>query len=589
MPKLCLTIGVSKSAPLSYLPGAITAAHEIASWARQSGFATETITDEGNTPVTVNRIREKLLDMLPQNEEVELFILHFAGHGFRTGAEQNVWLPSDWFQEMRGISVEGLKRQLYRHGIISLSIFSDACRSLPSDIETADIAEDPILPRGPFDAAQPVLDRFSAVMDGEKAYMLKGDNQAPPRCIFSTVMLEGLSGHRNEAFDKYLPDCVIPESLALFSKVRMKEIGEQYRLKCSPDFATGLPRDHAIYFQRGKSPDGSMPAPQWPMPTKGPKEEKLILEWAEKFPEDVVGLSTADSRKAQNRQRYVRESFSVGKDYLTDGTNLVVLGQTPKRIWAPAFVRRNGGPKRTSEYRVDVGSAAALQVLIEFGDGVVASAVVYERLITVLSRDKHGVIGWTCVNRWMEVQPQLESSIEVIANLQLGNLPADQVDGIASELREMKHVNPTLGAVSSYLYDYTGDIDSIRRMAYFYCYHRQAIPFDIAFMGLLAFNSHHLGYQCDVPAVGARKPSLRNAVLPDWVIRATPSARGDVAGLWPWLRQGWQFIEDPEPEEKVPAESLRDVIPFLMPSQFSSFRKEGAEILIRKFHLEGNI
>ncbi|MCW8060181.1 caspase family protein [Agrobacterium tumefaciens] len=582
MPKLCLTIGVSKSPPLSYLPGAITVAHEIAAWAKQSGFTTETITDEGNTSVTVGRIRQKLLDMLPQNEEIELFILHFAGHGFRTGAEQNVWLPSDWYQEMRGISVEGLKKQLYRHGIKSLSIFSDACRSLPPDIETADIAVDPVLPRGPFDAAQPVVDRFSAVMDGEKAFMLKGDKEAPARCIFSTVILEGLSGRRGEAFDKHLPDCVIPESLALFSKDRMKEIGERYRLKCSPDFATGIPRDHAIYFQRGKSSGGDMPAPKWPQPPKASNDGKLITEF-----KDVLAMRRNDEREVQDRQRYIRRSFSVGRAFLRDGTNLVILGRTAKRIWATASVRQNAGPDRPSEYRVSTEGVTAVQILIEFHDGVVASAVIYDALITVLSRDKRGVIGWTCVSQWMEVQPQIENSIEVIASLQLGNLPADKVDGIAAELREMKHVNPTLGAISSYLYDYSGDIDSIRRMAYFYCYHRQAIPFDVAFMGLLPFDGHRSGFRTNVPAVGAREPSPQNDAVPRWITRATPAARGDIAGLWPWLRQGWQFIEDPEPEEKVPAETLRDVIPFLMPSQFSSFRKDGADILIRKFRLEG--
>lgn len=391
--KLCMTIGVSQSAPLSFLPGAITAAHEIGRWAQQSGFNTEIITDENNTPVTIPRIRDKLLTMLPQYEEVELFILHFAGHGFRTGAEQNVWLPSNWYQEMRGISVEGLRRQLYRHGINSLSIFSDACRSLPSDIDTADITGDPILPRGPFDVVQPVLDRFSAVMDGEKAYMLKGDKQAPSRCIFSTVLLEGLSGHQDAAFDKYIPDCVIPESLALFSKARMKEIGEQYRLKCSPDFATGIPREHAIYFQRGKSPDGSMPAPRWPRPPKDPNEEKLILEWAKRLPDDVLDSSTTNDREAHDHQQYIRRSFAVGRDFLIDGTNLVILGQAPKRIWAAASVRHRGDPGWPSEYRVEIEDAAAVQVLVEFHDGIVASAVVYEELITVLSRDEQGVIG----------------------------------------------------------------------------------------------------------------------------------------------------------------------------------------------------
>lgn len=115
--KLCLTIGVSKAPPLSYLPGAITVANEMGDWARNTGFVTEVITDENNIPVTIDRIKKILLKMLPINDEVELFILHFAGHGFRDGAEQNIWLPSDWHQELRAISVEALKSRLYRHGI----------------------------------------------------------------------------------------------------------------------------------------------------------------------------------------------------------------------------------------------------------------------------------------------------------------------------------------------------------------------------------------------------------------------------------------------------------------------------------------
>ncbi|WP_235695866.1 caspase family protein [Agrobacterium larrymoorei] len=586
--KLCLTIGVSRSTPLTPLPGAITVAHEFANWAQQSGFTTELITDEANKPVTISRVRKTLLAMLPQNDEVELLILHFAGHGFRTGAEQNVWLPSDWYQEMRGISVERLRRQLYRHGIKSLSIFSDACRSLPPDIETADIAEDPVLPRGPYDAVPPVLDRFSAVMDGEKAFMLKGDQRSPARCIFSTVILEGLCGHRDEAFDKYLPDCVIPESLGLFSQARMREIGERYRLKCSPDVLTGIPREHAVYFQRGKSPNGNIPPPQWPAPPEDPAQDKLIAEWKTKLPEDFDPSATSENWESAKKQRYVRNRFSVGRAFLDDGTNLVVLGQTPKRIWATATARRNGGSGRPSEYRVNVEDAA-VQVLVEFRDGVVASAVVYRELITVLSRDKRGLIGWTCVNRWIEVQPQIEDSIDVIANLQLGKLAADQVDQLAAGLREMKHVNPVVGAISSYLYDYGGDIDSIRRMAYFYCHYDQAIPFDIAFMGLLPIQRTRSGYRADVPAVVARRHSAHNDGLPNWVTRATPARSGDIAGFWPWLRQGWQFVDDPEAEEEAAADSLRDVIPFLLPSQFSSFQKEGAEILIRKFHMEGNI
>lgn len=575
--KLCLTIGVSKAPPLSHLPGAITVAHEMGDWARQAGFITEVITDENKVPVTIERIRETLLKMLPANEQVDLFILHFAGHGFRSGAEQNIWLPSDWYNEMRAISVEALRRQLYRHGIKSLSIFGDACRSLPSDIETADIFGDPVLPRGPYESVAPIVDRFNAVIDGQQAYMLKGDSTAPPRCIFSTVLVEGLCGLKSEAFDKYLPDSVIPESLALFSRERLKEIGEIYDLKCSPDYATGIPRDHAVYFQRGGNPDG-LPLPKWPAPPSRDQVQHKGNGDIRYRSADFDNVKT-NSEFFQSQIRYCQRQ----QHDLTDA-NLVVRGPVPKRIWSTSPVDRCSIDYDGATYRVLTETYQAIQLLVEYEDGVFVSAVVYEHLFTLISRGDTGDINWTCVSEMAPFR-NLRGAVDAIANLQKGNLSADQVDGIAARLREGKHANPTLGAIASYLYDYTGDIDSIRRMAYFYCYHGQPMPFDVAFMGLLTSQDARLGSLVDVPPVQERQ-LLVNDMLPSWVTGATQRASGRVAGYWPWLRQGWEFMEDPEPQEEAFAEGLRDIAKFLLPSQFSSFKEEGARILIRKFHME---
>lgn len=582
--KLCLTIGVSKAPPLSYLPGAITAAREMGDWARQAGFTTEVITDEGNAPVTIQRIRDALLALLPANDEVEIFVLHFAGHGIRSGAEQNVWFPSDWHKESRAISVEGLRKQLYRHGIKSLSIFGDACRTLPSDIDTADICGDHVLPRGPYEAQAPVIDRINAAGDGEEAYMLKGDGTAPPRCVFSTVLVEGLCGFKNEAFDKYLTDCVIPESLALFSAARLREIGETYDLKCPPDYAIGSPRDHVVYFQRGGNPHG-LPAPKWPAPS--PKTQKSNDGYGgPKFSRpDYQDLSSPPSERLF--EQHFRESVPLWDRLDGLPVNLSIRGAVPKAIWSTSVVERRVSNRGQADYQVFGNVDEAIQLLVEFKDGVFASAVVYPRLITLLSRDRRGEINWICVTPWSSPLEYSRASMATIADLQAGNLVADQVDGIAAKLRSAKHVNPTLGAIASYLYDYTGDIDSIRRMAFFYCKHRQSMPFDVAFMGLLpTAQSGFGGLVAEVPPVKARSPSAANAGLPSWVTCDTPQVSGKVAGLWPWLRQGWQFVEDPESEEKAVADGLSDVAGSLLPSQFSSFKAEGARILIRRFHLE---
>lgn len=576
--RLCLTIGVSKAPPLSNLPGAITAANEIGAWAENSGFVTRVVTDDGAETVTIPRLRKTLEEMLPDNDEVELFVLHFAGHGFRIGAEQNVWLPSDFDHEMRGISVEGLKKQLYMRGIRNLTILSDACRSLPASVQIADLMPDHVLPRGRYAVDSPIIDRFNAVSDGEQAFMLKGDAGSPARCVFSTILYEGLTGHA-KAFDKHLPDCVIPESLALFSKERMQEICELYQLDCTPEFTTGIPREHVIYHQRGSSPKGNTPTPSWPEPPDGP--DAIIANW-----NASPHVHRRDTREGiEQRLRDTRQSFRFDKKVIRSKFNLVVLGRDPVRVWSRDNCARS--KNQTGWFKVDVPHHGATQILVEFIDGTVASAVVYDQLATVLSVDDEGVIGWTCINPWEDVERQINHSIGAIADLQHGSLTANEVDEIAMTLRELKHVSPILGAIASHLYDYSGDTDSIRRMAYFYCYYSQPIPFDIAFLGLLSHEQVDSGYHVTVPGVAARPPSSHADSLPDWVTRETKPSSGLVAGYWPWLRQGWDFVEDPETEEKAVADSIRDVIPYLLPSQFSSFRLEGARILISKFRLEG--
>jgi len=598
--KLCLTIGVSNAKPLSNLPGAIIAAKEIGLWAQQAGFLTEVITDEDNTPVTIERVRKTLLKMLPANDEVDLFILHFAGHGLRSGAEQNIWLTSDWHHEMRAISVEALRRRLYMYGVKSLSIFADACRSLPSDIDTANICEDAVLPRGPHESVLPAIARFNAVGEGQQAYMLKGDSIAPSRCVFSTVLVEGLSGAKDDAFDKYLQNCIIPESLALFSQKRLTEIAEIYDLKFSPEFNTGIPRDHAIYLKREESSKTLPQLPKWPAPPSFSEVQNKFSEEPPEFladrsndaqvilPDAMYSLKQSRSGKSSKgfKQHYIDEIFQGGYFSKSD-SNLIVRGAVPKNIWSTCQVDVRSINKRGGSYLVSDTIKNVFQILIEFFDGVFASAVVYENLTTIVSRDGKNEINWTCVSPW-ELD-WIGSDLSMIEKLQKGTLSAKKVDSIAAKLRRSTHVNPTLGAIASYLYDFTGDLDSIHRMAFLYCNNSQPMPFDVSFLGALSMKEIEGGQiEVKVPPVVSRPRSLLNDRLPYWVTMKTSEQSGLVAGLWPWLRQGWVFVDEPEPQERTHTGGLNGIAKFLLPSQFSSFTEKGARILIERFNMESN-
>lgn len=76
-----------------------------------------------------------------------------------------------------------------------------------------------------------------------------------------------------------------------------------------------------------------------------------------------------------------------------------------------------------------------------------------------------------------------EAAEDVVARLRAGALSTNDALSLAVQFREFKHFNPAFGAIAAYLYDAAGDRDSIRRVAWFYPYMSQPIPFDVALLG----------------------------------------------------------------------------------------------------------
>ncbi len=573
MNNLCLTIGVSNAARLEKLPGAIIAAKDFGFWAQQSGFKTTVITDESSI-VTTEQIKDALLELLDVDDEIDLLILHFAGHGYRTGAEQHVWLPSDWIEEGCAISVEGLKRGLFGRGIRNISIFSDACRSMPQSVEMAEIKKDSLIRKGSYINDYPKIDRFNAAMDGELTYMLKGSGEVAPRCVFSTVLLEGLYGTKEEAYDQYLPNCVIPESLAIFSEKRMLEIGQIYGLTCMPEHALVAPRNRVIYLNRETSSIKPHPDIDWPPP---PSEEDIVQDKKIRSYDSVTQSgSYYQSHGTGKIVGRIEESLT---DTFAHEINFIIIGlKGPIRIWC------SQSSKRVNErcYIVDVPMNSSTQVMVEFPGSVFMSCIIYPNLITYLSIEYYGFKGWTCFEKNTD-RANISNTVNFLESFRIGEIRASDVDEVAAKLRRQKHYNPMMGAISSYLYDYTGDIDSIRRMAYFYCRSEQDIPYDIALMSMLP-NFSMSDRNVKIPAV--RKREVLNINLPNWVSQETEDVSGRVAGYWPWLKQGWQFTKELACEKKSFYFNLENIIPHLLELEYSAFNKIGATILINEFGLE---
>lgn len=170
--------------------------------------------------------------------------------------------------------------------------------------------------------------------------------------------------------------------------------------------------------------------------------------------------------------------------------------------------------------------------------------------------------------------------------LDYGDLSVGMASDLAVALRGSKHVDPVLGVISAYLYDAIGDTDSIRRMAAFYIRNSQPIPFDIVLLADLPAWRTERGFRVEVPAIAARKARTPDEARFSWATSAMPAARGRVAGYWPWMRQGWAYLEDPsgfEPSLILPG--LTEVAEHLRPARFATLTNRGATLLSRLLEL----
>ncbi len=265
--RIAIGIGVAASVPSKYLSGAIYGARAFVDWASRQGYETLLVTDEEGD-VTLSLLRKKIEDLLKASSKpIYRIIVYFAGHGLIRELEEGLWLLSDWRAELRAVAVEVLKRRLSMYGPRQVCIISDACRSLPSDVQQADLVPDPILGAGPRPADMTIaIDKFIAAQDGTEAFMIPGEDPQHDRCLFSGVLVEGLwglPGLQLEPFSKHQPDKVTSRSLGLYLQAEVVARAKDYGLTLAPTIVPTFPEDDDYYFT--KDPTLTIPTfPPWP-------------------------------------------------------------------------------------------------------------------------------------------------------------------------------------------------------------------------------------------------------------------------------------------------------------------------------------
>ena len=577
-----LAIGVSDAPPLPFLSGAVHGARAFHEWAQAHGYESRLVTDE-DEPVTAQRVRSELEGLLPGETAIHRLLVYFAGHGVIREVEEGLWLLSDWNQELRAVAVEALRRRLDRYGVGQVAFFADACRSLPADVDTADLTPDALLGKGPAPRSPtpPAVDKFIAAQDGTTTFMIPGTDPDDDRCLFSGVLLEALWGTNQKAFSALLPGKVTSRSLGAFLQAEVSQVAESYRLTLVPSWSSTFPEGDDVYF--GDGPAVTPPVfPPWP-----PAEDLIALDGAVTGAElelrDVPAAERADSLlEDQLRNQELPDAFETRSGFAVDGEAVVAIWTAPDVV-AEAHDRPNWLRTRQAD-------SGALErpapVLIELASGLFAATTALPDFIASVVATDRGVAA--LVYREIYSMPQVATATEdAIVQLERGGLRADDATDLAAELRHDKHADPVRGVISAYLYDSIGDVESIRRMAFFYLQHEQAIPYDIALLAQLEGERRDDGLLwATVPAVPAREPRTEKERALGWTYSATEELAGVVGGFWPWLRQGWAFLDDPADDgSTLVLPGLIEVADDVTAARFTTLHHAGARRLADVFGL----
>jgi hypothetical protein len=586
---VALAIGVSDAPPLPFLSGAANGARSFHEWALGLGYESRLVTDESE-PVTTPRLRNELEGLLPADESgIHRLLIYFAGHGVIREVEEGLWLLSDWSQELRAVAVEALRRRLYTYRINQVGIFADACRTLPADIDTADLTPDALLGKGPGPRSATVaIDKFIAAQDGTRAFMIPGNAPHEDRCLFSGVLLEALWGTKQSAFSRLMPGKVTSRSLGTYLQTEVPRLAETYRLTLVPSVSPTFPEDDDVYFGDGPkvAPPVFLP---WPpadelisIESYGPSDE-LSYGPSDELRDPLTTPHTADSQlEDQLRTQDQPGPFEIPSVFAVEGE--AVVG-----IWAPRDVIADAH-SRPGWWRLRPENGGVLQlpapVLIELASDVFAAATALPEFNASVVATDRGVAA--LVYREVNAPPQAAGVTEdAIGKLERGGMRADEITDLAVDLRQGKHADPIRGVISAYLYDSIGDVESIRQMAFYYILNGQAIPYDIALLAQLQGERRNDGLLwATVPAIPSREPRTKLESRVDWAHSATREATGVVGGIWPWLRQGWAFLDDPAADgSTLVLPGLVEVAAELTPARFTTLYHSAGRHLASVFNL----
>jgi hypothetical protein len=603
-------------------------------------------------PVTCKRVQDAVDELLPLGAEpVSHFILGFCGHGLtdeNIGAIS--WLFSDSLVQKYRVKAERFCSELFLRGIERLTLISDACREAAKDVEQQrlDPVRGIVLHGKRVDGSR--FDSLVACQDTQLGFMVAEQNNPakPGKCVFSGVVADALWGNEPSAFEG---DRITVRSLGDCLQERTPKVAQKYRLKLVPDCTTN-PAPAVLYDKAaaptgppvlqewpgvGESSvmgmiEGAAAAPvdagkalerfnadaDFRADILGGAPETLTTgtdfvalpkgsatavgglvtlrtlgaslgPQAMPFQRGLAARLAADAAATARTKASgdVRRSLSQIRTPKEPGRSNLIVAEAGATLWTRGGAGLGTRTRAREGFRAAKSSGGAPN-LVELRDGRFVPWVPYGDLYTVMKRSRLGEIFQAYGMPVSGESASFKNGVQALADFASGKIAPEDLDELAAGLRESKHRDPVLGVISAYLYRAVADFDNIRRMAYYYLYNEQPVPFDIALLGeMKVTRKAGGGFTVHVPAVKEGSAEAARG-LPAYAFQSTPKRTGPVGGWCPWLGLGWDYVGEPREEWSVLVEGLADFAREVQRRGFTWLPQEQGRMLARQWGLEAS-
>lgn len=557
---LFIAIGVHKAVGLAKLDGVLSSVEDMVRWAGANGYDTSAITDDPVQPVAERDVTvERIRTALPAAALLDRprIVVYFCGHGLYARGDQH-WVLSAG-PDNRRISALGFREALETYGPKQIAFFSDACSTPWVQNATADNVVD----NYPGDSPGSQKDVFYSTREGAPSFAVPAQGGEPAYCVFSRTLAQILSATDPDplALDPLYLEAgkkvISSQSLAGYLEAKVPAValasGRSQRPNCNTGFrpfdniyvrlapvapppAAAQPPGAGMtkFMVRRKRADAPRPKPrQTPLSeargeARAERQALSRSEWRgplmDRAAQVIGGIANHE------RLFFIDRGTGLPEPILFEGDleSVVSPTQTVHRLGAN---QRDTGIVQCGDFFTPVAHYRGLWCALAFRTEVDASHS------TDPARGAD-LMSWSSAFETY----RFHDSVDALKGMSNGIFTSDDVVRLSHSLRVGKHIDPMLGVVSAYLYAQVGDLDSIRRMAFFYRSHGQGVPFDIALLGKLPFRRTGAGFSVEVPAVSATPNRFRDPEAPEFTWCATDATEVKVAGLTPFLRAGWQLL-----------------------------------------------